>query len=161
MQPSNETTNAQVIQLATAYMGNHSVPVDQIGTVLQSIRLGIVNLGAPAVVEAAPLVPAVSVKKSVTADYIICLEDGKKLKSLKRHLRSFDLTPDQYRAKWSLPTDYPMVAPNYAAKRSELAKAAGLGRKAKTEAPVKAIRAPRAKKVKEAPVEAVEATVAE
>jgi predicted transcriptional regulator len=74
-----------------------------------------------------PLVPAVSIKKSVQPDYIVCLEDGKKFQSLKRHLRKFDMTPDQYRAKWDLPRDYPMVAPNYASRRSELAKAIGLG----------------------------------
>ena len=74
-----------------------------------------------------PLVPAVSIKKSVQPDYIVCLEDGKKFQSLKRHLRKFDMTPDQYREKWGLPRDYPMVAPNYASRRSELAKAIGLG----------------------------------
>jgi predicted transcriptional regulator len=74
-----------------------------------------------------PLVPAVPIKKSVQPDYIVCLEDGKKFQSLKRHLRKFDMTPDQYRAKWDLPRDYPMVAPNYASRRSELAKAIGLG----------------------------------
>jgi predicted transcriptional regulator len=75
-----------------------------------------------------PLKPAISVKKSITADYIVCLEDGKKFKSLKRHLRTqYNMTPDQYREKWSLPPDYPMVAPNYAIARSELAKQMGLG----------------------------------
>jgi predicted transcriptional regulator len=77
-----------------------------------------------------PQKPAVPIKKSVTDDYIICLEDGRKFKSLKRHLRSsYDLTPEAYRAKWNLPHDYPMVAPNYAARRSTLAKQIGLGRK--------------------------------
>jgi predicted transcriptional regulator len=77
--------------------------------------------------------PAVSIKQSVTPDYIICLEDGKQFKSLKRHLRnSFDLTPDEYREKWGLPYDYPMVAPNYAARRSAMAKKFGLGRKRKS-----------------------------
>jgi predicted transcriptional regulator len=80
--------------------------------------------------------PAVSIRKSVTPDFIICLEDGKKFKSLKRHLRHFDLTPNQYRQKWNLPADYPMVAPNYAAARSVLAKSIGLGRK--TAAPTSA-----------------------
>jgi predicted transcriptional regulator len=76
-----------------------------------------------------PPKPVVAVKRSVTDDYIICLEDGKKFKSLKRHLRtSYGLSPEQYRSKWSLPADYPMVAPNYAAQRSKLAKAIGLGR---------------------------------
>ena len=80
----------------------------------------------------AELMPAVSVRKSVTPDYIICLEDGKKFKSLKRHLRShYDMTPEQYRAKWNLPADYPMVAPNYAKARSELAKTMGLGQQRK------------------------------
>jgi predicted transcriptional regulator len=75
-----------------------------------------------------PLTPAVSIKKSLTPDYLICLEDGKKFKSLKRHLRTtYNLTPEQYREKWGLPKDYPMVAPNYAAARSELAKTMGLG----------------------------------
>jgi predicted transcriptional regulator len=79
-----------------------------------------------------PLVPAVSIKKSVQPDYIVCLEDGKRFKSLKRHLRTkFDMTPEQYRQKWDLPRDYPMVAPNYASRRSELAKALGLGQKRK------------------------------
>jgi len=79
------------------------------------------------------LIPAVPIKKSVTPDYIICLEDGKQFKSLKRHLRnSFNLSPDEYRAKWGLPYDYPMVAPNYAAARSALAKKMGLGRKGKS-----------------------------
>uniref|UniRef100_UPI001954612F MucR family transcriptional regulator n=1 Tax=Klebsiella aerogenes TaxID=548 RepID=UPI001954612F len=90
------------------------------------------------------LVPAVSVKKSVTADFIICLEDGKKFKSLKRHLRTaYGLSPDQYRAKWGLPSDYPMVAPNYAAARSALAKSSGLGqqRRKVASAPVKAPKA--------------------
>jgi predicted transcriptional regulator len=87
--------------------------------------------GAPAPVEAPPsepLKPAVPVKKSITPDYIICLEDGKKFKSLKRHLRTqYNLSPEQYRERWSLPADYPMVAPNYAAARSRLAKEMGLG----------------------------------
>lgn len=82
-------------------------------------------------VEPEPLVPAVAVKNSVTDDYLICLEDGKKFKSLKRHLMTgFGMTPEDYRAKWKLPADYPMVAPNYAAARSALAKTMGLGRKA-------------------------------
>jgi predicted transcriptional regulator len=88
-------------------------------------------LAEPVEVEAAPLIPAVSIKKSVTPDYLICLEDGKRFKSLKRHLMThYDLTPEAYRQKWGLPVDYPMVAASYAAKRSELAKSFGLGRKA-------------------------------
>ena len=88
------------------------------------------TLGGPAEPEPEPQKPAVSIKKSVTPDYIICLDDGKKFKSLKRHLRThYDLTPEDYRAKWGLPADYPMVAPNYAKARSMLAKKMGLGRK--------------------------------
>ena len=88
---------------------------------------------------AAPLVekkePAVSIRKSITPDYLVCLDDGKKFKSLRRHLGTLGLTPDEYRAKWSLPADYPMVAPNYAAQRSELAKRSGLGQMRKNAAP--------------------------
>ena len=92
-------------------------------------------------VESAPKEPAVSIKKSITPDYLICLEDGKKLKMLKRYLRSrFKLTPDQYRAKWGLPADYPMVAATYAARRSEFAKKIGLGRTSNSK-PKKARRA--------------------
>jgi predicted transcriptional regulator len=96
------------------------------------------------------LVPAVPVKKSITPDFIICLEDGKKFKSLKRHLRTkYDMTPDQYRAKWGLASDYPMVAPNYASARSELAKAMGLGaqRRKPAETPAPAPRARKTRKV--------------
>jgi predicted transcriptional regulator len=85
--------------------------------------------GQPREVAAEPLKPAVPIRKSVTPEYIVCLEDGKKLKMLKRHLRStYNMSPDEYRARWGLPPDYPMVAPNYAAQRSEFAKRIGLGR---------------------------------
>jgi predicted transcriptional regulator len=85
--------------------------------------------GQPREVQAEPQKPAVPIRKSVTPEYIVCLEDGKKLKMLKRHLRStYGMTPDEYRTKWNLPPDYPMVAPNYAAQRSEFAKKIGLGR---------------------------------
>ena len=87
-----------------------------------------VTNGAHVVAAAEPLKPAVPIKRSVTPEYIVCLEDGKQFKSLKRHLRTqYRMTPDQYRAKWNLPADYPMVAPNYAAARSQLAKQMGLG----------------------------------
>lgn len=85
----------------------------------------------PAAAPAEPQAPAVSIKKSVTPDYLICLDDGQRYKSLKRHLSTLGMTPDEYRTKWGLPRDYPMVAPNYAAQRSALAKAAGLGTKAR------------------------------
>lgn len=88
------------------------------------------NEGAPAA-PSAPLEPAVSIKKSITPDYLICLDDGRKLKSLKRHLATLGMTPEEYRRRWGLPADYPMVAPNYAAQRSALAKQMGLGTKAR------------------------------
>ena len=172
MQQVNSDHVSATIELAAAYLSNNNVAQSEIGSVITAIHATVGAIINPAPVVEAPvaekLVPAVSPKKSVTADFIICLEDGKKLKSLKRHLRTaFNLTPEEYRAKWGLATDYPMVAPNYAAKRSELAKAIGLGqggRKAKAETEVVAPKAPRAKKAKAvaAPVEAVvEATVAE
>ena len=96
--------------------------INQVHNALQRIS------GGPNDPQAEPLKPAVSLKKSVTPDYIVCLEDGKKFKSLKRHLRTqYNMTPEQYRDKWGLPADYPMVAPNYAAARSQLAKQMGLG----------------------------------
>ncbi|RVB27953.1 transcriptional regulator [Mesorhizobium sp. M7A.F.Ca.CA.004.05.1.1] len=122
--------------IVSAYVEKNRLPASGLADLIASVSASINALGKPAVPVAAPLVPAVNPKKSVTPDFIICLEDGKKFKSLKRHLAvHFGLTPDAYRAKWGLPSDYPMVAPNYAASRSLLAKSIGLGRKA---APVKA-----------------------
>lgn len=126
-----------VATVFAAYVGNNAVAKEQIGVVIQEIAQGLRAIdAAPVDTNAATLQePAVSIKKSVGADYIICLEDGKKFKSLKRHLRTrYNMTPDQYRAKWGLSHDYPMVAPNYAKERSALAKRMGLGntRKATT-----------------------------
>lgn len=115
--------------IVAAYVANNQLDGVQLGDLISSVHDSLVKLttGASEPV-AEPQQPAVPVKRSVTPDYIICLEDGKKFKSLKRHLRtSYDLTPEQYRAKWGLPSDYPMVAPNYAASRSALAKSMGLG----------------------------------
>ncbi|MER8389039.1 MucR family transcriptional regulator [Mesorhizobium sp. M0166] len=124
--------------IVSAYVEKNRLPASGLGDLIASVSASISGLGQPAVPVAAPLTPAVNPKKSVTPDYIICLEDGKKFKSLKRHIGvHFGLTPDAYRAKWGLPSDYPMVAPNYAASRSQLAKAIGLGRKAAPPAPVK------------------------
>ena len=116
--------------IVSAFVSNNSVPASELASLIQSVHASIQNIagvGAPApVVE--PQEPAVSIRKSITPEFIICLEDGKKFKSLKRHLRTaYDLSPDQYRAKWGLPRDYPMVAPAYAAARSALAKQSGLG----------------------------------
>lgn len=117
-------------EIVAAYVANNQLPASEIGGLLASIHDKIRSLASGAVAEPKPepLVPAVSIKRSVGPDFIICLEDGKKFKSLKRHLRSvYDMTPEEYRTKWGLPADYPMVAPNYAQARSELAKKMGLG----------------------------------
>ena len=122
--------------VVSAYVSNNPVPADQLPVLIGSIHQSLSQLAAGAQAPAAePQKPAVPIKKSVTPDYIISLEDGKKFKSLKRHLAThYNMTPEEYRAKWNLPPDYPMVAPNYAATRSALAKSLGLGRK-KVEAP--------------------------
>ncbi|MBK8458454.1 MAG: MucR family transcriptional regulator [Phyllobacteriaceae bacterium] len=119
--------------VVAAYVSNNSVPASELPALISDIHGALGRLGGA--VEAAPAEkpkPAVNPKKSVFDDYIICLEDGKKFKSLKRHLMThYGLTPEQYRDKWSLDANYPMVAPNYAAARSNLAKKMGLGRKRK------------------------------
>ena len=117
--------------IVSAYVSNNSVVASDVPALIADVSAA---LGQAAAKAARPveeeLKPAVSIKKSVTPDYIICLEDGKKFKSLKRHLRSrYDLSPEEYREKWGLAYDYPMVAPNYAAARSQLARKMGLGRK--------------------------------
>lgn len=116
-------------EIVSAYVSNNSIPANDLPVLISDIHSALqrVTLGAPQdVVE--PLKPAVPIKKSVTNDYIICLEDGKKFKSLKRHLRTqYNMSPEQYREKWSLPADYAMVAPSYARARSQLAKQMGLG----------------------------------
>ncbi|HUO91648.1 MAG TPA: MucR family transcriptional regulator [Rhizomicrobium sp.] len=119
-------------EIVAAYVSNNPIPVSEIPAMIKSVHATLGGLaGGVASETPTALKPAVAVKKSVTPEYIICLEDGKKLKMLKRYLRSrYDLTPDEYRAKWGLPADYPMVAPNYAAQRSEFAKKIGLGRTA-------------------------------
>jgi len=115
--------------IVSAYVSNNSVPSTELPALINEIHSALIRVGGGAVevpIEAPK--PAVPLKKSVTPDYIVCLEDGKKFKSLKRHLRTqYNMTPEQYREKWGLPVDYPMVAPNYARARSELAKEMGLG----------------------------------
>ncbi|MDR7040243.1 MULTISPECIES: MucR family transcriptional regulator [Methylobacterium] len=118
--------------IVSAYVSNNSVPPGELGQLIGRIHTALLEVagGRPEAKAAAPaqLQPAVPIKKSVTPDHIVCLEDGRIFKSLKRHLRAkYDLSPEQYRAKWGLPPDYPMVAPNYAKARSDLAKAIGLG----------------------------------
>jgi len=116
-------------EIVSAYVSNNSVAPADLPVLINEIHgaLARISTGVSEPIAEA-LKPAVPVKKSVTSDFIICLEDGKKFKSLKRHLRTqYDMSPEEYREKWGLPSDYPMVAPNYAAARSELAKKMGLG----------------------------------
>jgi MucR family transcriptional regulator, transcriptional regulator of exopolysaccharide biosynthesis len=115
--------------IVSAYVSNNPVAAQDLSTLINQVHAALTRVSSgQGEVASEPLKPAVSVKKSITADFIVCLEDGKKFKSLKRHLRTqYNMTPDQYREKWSLPPDYPMVAPNYAIARSELAKQMGLG----------------------------------
>jgi len=118
-------------EVVAAYVGNNSLPATQLPDVINTVygTLTRVNGGSITPLNGHARKAAVSVGRSITPDYIICLEDGKKLKMLKRHLRTaYGLTPDAYRAKWGLPTDYPMVAPNYSKQRSAFAKKIGLGR---------------------------------
>lgn len=120
-------------EVVSSYVGNNSLQPQQVTEMLRSVFETMNDLTGPVEEEPEQLVPAVPIKKSITDDYIICLEDGKKLKMLKRHLMAaYNMTPDDYREKWGLKADYPMVAPNYAAKRQELAKKIGLGRKPKS-----------------------------
>jgi predicted transcriptional regulator len=116
--------------IVSAYVSNNSVPVSDLPALISDVHaaLGRVGSGVAPVVPAEAPKPAIPVKRSITADFLICLEDGKKFKSLKRHLRTqYNLSPEQYREKWGLPSDYPMVAPSYAEARSQLAKKMGLG----------------------------------
>jgi predicted transcriptional regulator len=116
-------------EIVSAYVSNNPVPAADMPGLINQVHAALLRVsGGHAEAQPEPLKPAVSVKKSITPDYIVCLEDGKKFKSLKRHLRTqYNMTPEQYRDKWTLPPDYPMVAPNYAAARSQLAKQMGLG----------------------------------
>lgn len=119
-------------EIVSAYVSNNNIDSGDISELISDVHGALQRTagGAAPEPEAEPLKPAVSVRKSVTPDFIICLEDGKKFKSLKRHLRThYDLTPEEYREKWGLPSDYPMVAPNYAKARSNLAREMGLGQK--------------------------------
>jgi predicted transcriptional regulator len=120
---------ALTAQIVSAHVSNNSVTPDALPSLIQDVYRTLSGVGREAPVPEKPQ-PAVPVKKSVFADHIVCLEDGKKLKMLKRHLKTaYDMTPDQYRERWGLPPEYPMVAPNYASHRSSLAKKIGLGTK--------------------------------
>lgn len=127
--------NMELIELTSdivsAYVSNNDVESDALPQVIESVH-GALSTVSDSKTEKVSLIPAVPIKKSVTPDHIVCLEDGLKFKSLKRHLNAkYNMTPNQYRERWGLPADYPMVAPNYAKARSELAKKMGLGREGK------------------------------
>lgn len=134
MTEQNEAQNVDLVGLTadivSAYVGNNPLPVSGLPELIASIHTSLSGIGQVTTSAQPKQEPAVNPKRSVTPDYIICLEDGKKFKSLKRHLDvHYGLTPEQYREKWELKPEYPMVAPNYAERRSALAKASGLGRK--------------------------------
>ncbi len=121
---------ALTTEIVAAYVGNNVVETADLSAVIQSVFDSVSRLASDETEAPAELTPAVPIKRSVTDDYIVCLEDGKKLKMLKRHLMTaYGMTPEQYRARWGLKPDYPMVAPNYSAKRKDLAVKIGLGRK--------------------------------
>jgi predicted transcriptional regulator len=123
---------ALTTEIVSAHLANNSIVQTEVPDLIQQVYNKLSELASGEEATSVELTPAVPIKKSVTDDYIICLEDGKKLKMLKRHLMTaYGMTPEEYRSKWGLKSDYPMVAPNYAAKRQELAKKIGLGRKPK------------------------------
>ncbi|MER9313520.1 MucR family transcriptional regulator [Mesorhizobium australicum] len=147
MQNDNEAQKVELLELTAdivaAYVQKNAVPVTGLPDLIASVNSALMGIGLTSKPTEPELVPAVNPKRSVFPDYIVCLEDGKRFKSLKRHLNvHYGLTPEDYRSKWGLARDYPMVAPNYAAQRSALAKSSGLGRKAV----VKAATKPAAKK---------------
>src|SRR5437588_1436980 len=120
---------ALTAEIVSAYVSNNSVAAAEIPNLINQVHSALLRVsGGQVKVEREALKPAVAIKKSITPDYLVCLEEGKKFKSLKRHLRTqYNMTPEAYREKWGLAPDYPMVAPNYAAARSQLAKQMGLG----------------------------------
>lgn len=126
---------ALTADIVAAHVSKNAASPAELTLLIEQVYKTLSTLGQEVVPEPEPLQPAVSVRKSVTPDYIVCLEDGKKLKMLKRHLKTvYNLTPEEYRERWGLPADYPMVAPNYAKQRSRLAKEIGLGSRTRGEA---------------------------
>lgn len=118
--------------IVSSFVANNKVAAEELPELIRTVHRTILDLSEPEAEPATSLTPAVSIAKSITPEFLICLEDGRKLKMLKRYLRSrYDMTPDEYRDRWNLPADYPMVAPNYAKLRSKHAKNIGLGRKKK------------------------------
>jgi predicted transcriptional regulator len=130
-EPSNDLL-ALTTEIVAAHVSNNTVALGDLPQLINQVYNSLANIGVTPAVPAARPQPAVSVKKSVQPDYIVCLEDGKKLKMLKRHLKTaYNMSPEAYRERWGLPPDYPMVAPNYARQRSHLAKEIGLGTRAR------------------------------
>lgn len=132
MEPDNSPSSpllGMVAEIVSAYVANNPVQAGDLPKLIENVHAALIDVDQQSTnPEQAGLKPAVPIKKSVTDDHIVCLEDGKKFKSLKRHLRTrYDLSPEEYRQKWGLPRDYPMVAPNYAKQRSQLARKMGLG----------------------------------
>jgi predicted transcriptional regulator len=150
MNPSSSTVSSEEMvaltsRIIAAYLRGNALPAADIAGVIAIVHGSLLQLVQPMPLQQEEDVqkPAVPIRKSVTAEYIVCLEDGKKLKMLKRHLSAtYSMTPDQYRARWNLPADYPMVAPAYAEKRSDLARASGLGRRRPEPKPVPAPKRP-------------------
>ena len=134
----NDTSSLELVsKIVSAYVSKNSLPPGDLPHLIKTVHEALKSPD-PAVAKPEP---AVSIKQSVKPDYIVCLDDGKKLKMLKRHLRTaYDMSPDEYRQRWGLPSDYPMVAPNYSKQRSELAKNIGLGRKAGSKVKAKRVR---------------------
>ena len=132
----SETLITLTSDIVAAHVGNNDVALADVPTLISNVYAALAGLGEAPLVEEAKPQPAVAIRNSVKPDYIVCLEDGKKLKMLKRYLRTtYDMSPQEYRARWGLPADYPMVAPSYAEKRRDLAKKIGLGRKPAAPAP--------------------------
>lgn len=133
---TDQTNPSEILSLTAkivaAHVSKNAVPVDELPTLIRSVHASLSGLDRGSDAAAERPQPAVPIKRSVTADYLVCLEDGKKLKMLKRHLKTaYNMTPEQYRERWGLSPDYPMVAPNYARQRSRLAKEIGLGTRAR------------------------------
>ncbi|MFU0503994.1 Ros/MucR family transcriptional regulator [Pseudaminobacter sp. NGMCC 1.201702] len=130
--------------LVSAYVSNNPVPVTELPALIDRVNAALVNLSEPVPPADEPRTPAISIKRSVTRSHIFCLEDGKKFKSLKRHLMAYhNMSPEEYRERWNLAPDYPVVAPEYAASRSAMAKEMGLGRKREVKTSTERIRAPK------------------
>jgi predicted transcriptional regulator len=150
--PLSESADPLILtgDIVSAFVANNSLRSAELPALIQSVHASLVKIASGAVTPTAPepeaTTPAISVRKSITPDYLVCLDDGRKFKSLRRHLTALGMTPEQYRAKWKLPADYPMVAATYAAQRSELAKKIGLGqlRKSGAVSKSKAARPPKA-----------------